>query len=115
MNGGVPDENEAASVASCPSLQGSLRQNIQEDLTEEDYTNTQKGNESKGKFLCSAVSGPQACSKHLTLYFPDRPVQSDTISTSLGSIQPYTIINAQRLLMHISTTVYSQVLVYTAE
>ena len=33
----------------------------------------------KGKFLCSAVSSPQDRSKHFTLYFPDRPVQSDTI------------------------------------
>ena len=46
-----------------------------------------------------------------TLYFPDRPVHSDTISASLGSIQPYAAINACRLLVHISTTVYSQVLI----
>ena len=51
----------------------------------------------KGKFLYSAVSNPQDCSKHFTLYFPDRSVQSDTISTSLGSIKPYTTINARRL------------------
>ena len=44
-----------------------------------------------------------------------RPVHSDTISASLGSIQPYTTINARRLLVHISTTVYNQVLIYTAE
>ena len=56
---------------------------------------------SKGKFLHSAVSNHQDCSKHFTLYFPDRPVQSDTISTSLGSIQPYATINARRLLVHI--------------
>ena len=37
----------------------------------------------------------------------DRPVQSNTISTSLGGIQPYVIINDRRLLVHISTTVYS--------
>ena len=43
------------------------------------------------------------------------PVQSDTISTSLGSIQPYATVNAQRLLVHISTIVYSQVLIYIAE
>ena len=71
--------------------------------------------ESKGKFLYNAVSSPQDRSKHFTLYFPDRPVQSDTISTPLGSIQPYAIINARRLLIHISTTVYSQVLIYAAE
>ena len=35
----------------------------------------------------------------------------DTISASLGSIQPYATINARRLLLHISTTVYSQVLI----
>ena len=62
---------------------------------------------SKGKFLYSAVSSPQDRSKRFTLYFPDRPVHSDTISASLGSIQPYATINARRLLVHISTTVYS--------
>ena len=65
----------------------------------------------KCKFLYSAVSSPQDRSKRFTLYFPDRPVHSDTISASLGSIQPYATINARRLLVHISTTVYSQVLV----
>ena len=70
---------------------------------------------SKGKFLYSAVFSPQDRSKHFTLHFPDRPVHSDTISTSLGSIQPYATINARRLLVHISTTVYSQVLIYSAE
>ena len=38
-----------------------------------------------------------------------------TQTPSLGSIQPYVAINARRLLVHISTTVYSQVLIYTAE
>ena len=71
------------------------------------YINYNK--KSKGKFLYSAVSNPQDLSKRFTLYFPDRPVHSDTISASLGSIQPYATINAQRLLVHISTTVYSQV------
>ena len=65
----------------------------------------------KGKFLYSAISSPQDRSKRFTLYFPDRPVHSDTISASLGSIQPYATINARRLLVHISTTVYSQVLI----
>ena len=55
--------------------------------------------ESKGKFLCSAVSSPRDRSKRFTLYFPDRPVHSDTISSSLGSIQPYAIINAQRRIL----------------
>ena len=69
----------------------------------------------KGKFLYSAVSSPQDRSKRFTLYFPDRPVHSDTISASQGSIQPYAAINARRLLVHMSTTVYCQVLIYTAE
>ena len=69
----------------------------------------------KGKFLYSAVSSPQDRSNRFTLYFPDRPVHSDTISTSLGSIQPYATINARRLIVHISTTVYSQILIYSAE
>ena len=70
---------------------------------------------SKDEFLYSTVSSPQDRSKCFTLYFPGRPVHSDTISASLGSIQPYAIINARRLLVHIATTVYSQVLIYTAE
>ena len=39
-----------------------------------------------------------------TLYFPGSPIQSDTISTSLGSMQPYAAINARRLLAHTSIT-----------
>ena len=74
-----------------------------------------KKSKGKGKFLYSAVSSPQDRSKRFTLYFPDRPVHSDTVSASLGSIQPYATINARRLLVHISTTVYSQVLIYSAE
>ena len=69
----------------------------------------------QGKFLYSAVSNPQDCSKRFTLSFPRSHVQPDTISTSLGSIQPYAAINARRLLVQISTTVSSQVLIYTAE
>ena len=38
-----------------------------------------------------------------------------SISASLGSIQPYATINARMLLVHISTTIYSQVLLYSAE
>ena len=68
----------------------------------------QHGKKSKDKFLYSAVASPQDCSKCFTLYFPDRPVHSDTISASLGSIQHYAKINARRLLIYISTTVYSQ-------
>ena len=62
-----------------------------------------------------AVSSPQDSSKRFTLYFPDRPVHSDNISVSVGNIQPYATVNARRLLVHTSTTVYSQVLIYTAE
>ena len=69
----------------------------------------------KGKFLNSAVSSPQDHSKRFTIYFPDRPVHSDTISASLGSIQPYATINARKLLVHISITVYCQVLINTPE
>ena len=69
----------------------------------------------KGLFLYSAVSSPQDRSKRFTLYFPDRPVHSDTISAFVGSIQPYATINGRRLLVHISTTVYSQVLTQLSE
>ena len=48
------------------------------------------------------------------LFLPDTSVHSDTNSTSLGSIMPRGNY-AQRLFTHISTTVYSQVLIYTAE
>ena len=37
-----------------------------------------------------------------------------TLSQLSESIQPYATINARRLLVHISTTVYSQILIYTA-
>ena len=53
---------------------------------------------SKGKFLYSAVSSHQVRSERFTLYFPDRLVRSDTISASLGIIQPYATINARPLL-----------------
>ena len=42
-----------------------------------------------------------------TLYFRGRPIKSNTISTSLGSIQPYATINVRRLLVHISIVRYS--------
>ena len=64
------------------------------------------------KIKISSYITPQ---RHLKLYFPGRFLHSDTISASLGSIQPYATVNARRLLIHISTTVYSQVLIYTAE
>ena len=59
----------------------------------------------KGKFLYSAVSNPQDSSKRFTHYFPGRPVQSNTISTSLGSIQPYATINTY--IHHLSIARYS--------
>ena len=40
------------------------------------------------KFLHSTVSSLQDCSKRFTLYFPGSPIQSDTTSTSLASMQP---------------------------
>ena len=63
---------------------------------------------------CFAVTNFVGAQSVFALYFPDRPIHSDTISASLGSIQPYATINARRLLLHISTTVYNQVLIYTA-
>ena len=70
--------------------------------------------EKKGKFLYSAVSGPQDCSKR---FYTLLPWQTCSIkhSNSLGSIQPYATNIARRLLIYTSTTVYSQVLIYTAE
>ena len=53
-----------------------------------------KHKKGKGNFLHSAVYNPQDWSKRFILYFPDRPVQSDIISTSLGSIHPYAAFNA---------------------
>ena len=50
------------------------------------------------------IYNPQDSSKRFTLYFSDRPVHSDTISTSLGAIQPYAKINSRRLIVQISTT-----------
>ena len=43
------------------------------------YDNMYNDNIKIGKFLYSAVSSPQDRSKRFTLYFPDRPVHSDTI------------------------------------
>ena len=57
-------------------------------------------------------------------YIVQYPVRTFTLSsladgfnqtTSLGSIQPYATIIMWRLLIHISTTVYTQVLINTAE
>ena len=51
----------------------------------------------KGKLFYTTVSSLQDCSKHFTLYFPGRPVQSSTISISLGSIHSQlTLFDAHR-------------------
>ena len=44
-----------------------------------------KKSEGKCKFLYCAVSSTHDCSKRFTLYFPCRPVQSNTFSSPLGS------------------------------
>ena len=51
---------------------------------------------------------------HLTS-LTDLFTQTLTRLLCMGSIQPYATINARRLLVHISTTVYCQVLIHTAE
>ena len=68
-------------------------------------------------FLYSAVSSALDRSKCFTLFaFPGRPVHSDTNSTSPGSILARQQLRATtKSLTFISTTVYSQVLIYTAE
>ena len=104
-----------ASGQTCARLIGSrhaTRERASDWLT---YLSGDIRNATKGKFLYTAVSSPQDRSKRFTVYFPDRPVHSDTISASLGSIQPYATINARWLRVHISTSIYSQVLIYTAE
>ena len=64
--------------------------------------------------LYSAVSSPFDRSKRFTLSSPGRPVHSDTV---LGFSWKHSSheATAQRLFIHISTTVYIQVLIYTAE
>ena len=68
----------------------------------------------KGMVLYSAVSSPLDCSKRFTLSSPGRPVHSDTVLGFSWKHSSHAAI-AQRLFTHISTTVYSQVLIYTAE
>ena len=46
---------------------------------------------------------------------PGRPVHSNTITTSLGSIQPYAAITAHRLFVHISTSVAMYLFVQLSE
>ena len=68
----------------------------------------------KGMVLYSAVSSPLDRSKRFTLSSPDRPVHTDTVLGFSWKHSSHAAI-AQRLFTHISTTVYSQVLIYTAE
>ena len=68
----------------------------------------------KGMILYSAVSSPLDRSKRFTLSSPGRPVHSDTVLGFSWKHSSHAAI-AQRLFTHISTTVYSQVLIYTAE
>ena len=69
---------------------------------------------SKGMVLYSAVSSPLDRSKRFTLSSPGRPVHSDTVLSFSWKHSSHAAI-VQRLFNHISTTVYSQVLIYTAE
>ena len=64
--------------------------------------------------LYSAVSSPLDRSKRFTLSSPGRPVHSDTVLGFSWKHSSHAAI-AQRLFTHISTTVYSQVLIDTAE
>ena len=82
-----------ARVAHATTCYDSLLEVVKQEVGVQLYVSS-LSSESKGKFLYSAVSNPQDCSKRFTLDFPDRPVHSDTISASLGSIQPYATINA---------------------
>ena len=68
----------------------------------------------KGLVLYSVVSSPLDRSKRFTLSSPGRPVHSDTVLGFSWKHSSHAAI-AQRLFTHISTTVYSQVLIYTAE
>ena len=77
------------------------------------YNDTNKG-KGKGMVLYSAVSSPLDRSKRFTLSSPGRPVHSDTVLGFSWKHSSHAAI-AQRLFSHITTTVYSQVLIYTAE
>ena len=68
----------------------------------------------KGMVLYSTVSSPLDRSKRFTLSSPGRPVHSDTVLGFSWKHSSHAAI-AQRLFTHISTSVYSQVLIYTAE
>ena len=82
--------------------------------TEAGEMETSQKKKSKGLVLYSAVSSPLDRSKRFTLSSPDRPVHSDTVLGFSWKHSSHAAI-AQRLFTHISTTVYSQILIYTAE
>ena len=50
----------------------------------------------KGKFYIAQYPVHRTAQSGFTHYFPGRPVQSNTISTSLGSIQPHATINVRK-------------------
>ena len=77
-------------------------------------TKLRYGDKGKGMVLYSAVSSPLDRSKRFTLSSPGRPVHSDTVLGFSWKHSSHAAI-AQRLFTRISTTVYSQVLIYTAE
>ena len=66
----------------------------------------------KGMFLYPVRWNAQS-----TLYFssPGRPVRCDTNSASLGSILAMQQLLENTIFTHISTAVYNQVLIYTAD
>ena len=68
----------------------------------------------KGMVLYSAVSSPLDRSKRFTLSSPGRPVHSDTVLGFSWKHSSHAAI-AQRLFTHISTTVYSQVLILLSQ
>ena len=70
----------------------------------------------KGMVLYSAISSPLDRSKRFTLSSPGRPVHSDIVLGFSWKHSSHAAIAQQLgLFTHISTTVYSQVLIYTAE
>ena len=96
--------NEYIEIGVCPEskLDGIMNKIIKEMLC--------KG-KGKGMVLYSAISSPLDRSKRFTLSSPGRPVHSDTVLGFSWKHSSHAAI-AQRLFNHISTTVYSQVLIY---
>ena len=50
----------------------------------------------KVSFFIAQYPGLRTAQSAFTLYFPGRRVQSNTISTSLGSMQPHATINVRK-------------------